>query len=913
MKLMLTGTTPFIWIILLLVLTAILGIWFYRHQKLTGVWRWVLPAIRFLVLLLLCVCLLQPVLTRQEEQTKRGVVAVIIDNSESMGVLDPYLEWQKLKLAAHLDLMEVDLKEAQFEERAKAWNEVVEISYKSSSWFAALADEPKGDDISQALKPFQAWDKQLSLVFQNEKNALISTMWKDFSQKGSAFTKIIQDQKRHLLKGNENIGLLHKQLGQAIQALQKKETKPDALSHFSNAFRQLVEAIQRQSRHWIETQIKVGVEQSKGVDVDLKSFNDIMNSPDRLALVKNCLSSPMVRKLLEEKGELRFFDLNEGKGEIPSQTIDQIVVSPKRTPLGSKIREVLKQYDDHPVAAILILSDGNNNAGLDLESARQMAVDREIPIYGAGVGGAYAPPDVAVEKVIVPKSSFQGDLIRVQALIGKEGMDNQSFKVKLISSGNILEERVVSPSQSTKAMVQFSFHEKRAGRQRYRVVAEDLEGDVLLQNNFKEIEVNVLGDRIKTLFIEEFPRWESRYAVMMLERDPRIDLNAVFIASTEDGRLPKGEKGFPSDRDGLHAYHILVLGDVNPRHFSREQMDSIKSFVLEGGTLMVIAGSQHMPHKYLQTPLVDVLPLHLNALTDEFPSKKMENFKLKVSDGSQFEDIVSIGSDVNESVQLWEGLPAMNWMNPYVDSAPVANDMIKSEGGQPLISRADIGAGKVLYLGSDSFWRWRNRARWTYHHRFWSQILLWATSSRTTGKDEQVKLMSSKGIYDPDQKIELKAKLLNRDGLPERHSSASVEIRTEEGTLVRKAPLVYVKDSAGDYKVSIPPLPEGMYKVIPVVPDMERDLSAAEIGFEVKQLPTSERLSLQLDHRKMARLCDQVEPLDVLLKLIENIQPVEKNIQHRVDIEVWDSFPFIFLISLLLGLEWHVRKKLGLV
>lgn len=911
MRLLLTGTTPLLWIALLGIVSVALGVWFYRQQPLKGSWRWLLPAIRTLVLMLLCICLLQPVLSRKEEQIKRGVVAVIIDNSESMGVLDPYLEWQKLKLAAHLDLMEVDLKDAQFERRAQSWNTVVENSYKSSSWFAAIIDEKATEGMHQRLKPFENWMTQFEKIFVEEENALKPNLWERFEKEGSAFQKILQSQKNELIQGRQKIDEQYKKLEQHIQRLKQKE--PDTLAQFSNSFKQLVELIQRQSRNWIETQIKVGIEQSKGVNVDLKSFNDIMNSPDRLALIKNCLVSTTVRKLLEEKGELRFFDLNENKGEIPPQTLDQIVVHPKRTSLGSKVREVLKQYDDHPVAAILILSDGNNNAGLDLDSAKQMATDREIPIYGAGVGGAYAPPDVAVEKVIVPKSSFKGDLIRVQAIIGREGMDHQKIKVKLISAGNILQEKIIEPGQSPKELVQFSFHENRAGRQRYRVVTEEPEGDVLTQNNEKEIEVNILGDRIKTLFIEEFPRWESRYAVMMLERDPRIELNAVFIASSDSGRLPKGERGFPSDSHGLHAYHILILGDVNPRHFSREQMEDIKSFVLSGGTLMVISGSQHMPHKYLQTPLVDVLPLHLSTSSSEADSNAFQDVKLKVTLGSQFEDIVSIGSDVRESVQLWEGLPSMNWVNRQVEAAPVANNLVDSVDGRPLVSRADIGAGKVLYLGSDSFWRWRNRARWTYHHRFWSQILLWATSTRTTGKDAQVKLMSSKGIYDPDQKIELKAKLLDGEGLPKLHSSASVEIRNEKGELVRKAPLVYIVDSAGDYKISIPPLGEGKYRVRPVIADISRDLSEAEINFEVKQLPTSERLALQLDHQKMSRLCDQVEPLDAFLNLIDNIQPVEETVQNQVDIEIWDSFPFMILISLLLGLEWHVRKKIGLV
>ncbi len=594
---------------------------------------------------------------------------------------------------------------------------------------------------------------------------------------------------------------------------------------------------------------------------------------------------------------------------LANDQVEKLSVNIKHTSLGTKIREILKQYDDQPISGIIILSDGNNNAGFDLASAKQMANERGIRILGAGVGGTYAPPDASVEKIMAPKSSFKGDLIRLQAIIGREGFADRKLKVTLKSQDKELSSKIISAGNPGKKLVQFSITENNSGRQRYQIEVESLEGDVLIENNSKEVEIKILGDKIKTLFIEEFPRWESRYAAMMLERDPRIDLNAIFIASAPNGRLPIGKTAYPATRDGLHSYDILVLGDINPRHFNSEQLENSKSFILEGGTMMVIAGSQHMPHAYLQTPLIDILPLELSS-NQKSPQSKIQ---IKLDSGSQFDDVIAIGHDAEETNKLWKGLPSLNWVNHQVNGTAIADTLVKTKQQAPIISRADIGAGKVLYLGTDSFWKWRNRARWTYHHRLWSQILLWATTSRTTGKDSQVKIMSSKGIYDPENEIEIKGKLLNSEGLPLRQVSASVEIIDENDVLVRKAPLIYSEGSAGDYKATLPPMKQGKYKVRPVLPDSDRDLKEAEINFEVKILPTDERLSLQLNTSKLHSLCHEVKPLDELLHLIETIEPKTKTTTERVDNEIWDSFPFMLLISFLLGIEWHVRKKIGLV
>ena len=178
-----------------------------------------------------------------------------------------------------------------------------------------------------------------------------------------------------------------------------------------------------------------------------------------------------------------------------------------------------------------------------------------------------------------PKATFKGDKIRVY-YIRKEGFADREVEVKLMSQGNVIDSQKLSASRMNSGEVYFSLSREEAGRHRFTVQVEDLEGDVLLENNLKSFEVNVLKDKIKTLFIDEYPRWESRYAALMLDRDPRIDLKAIFIASQESGRMPIGEEGFPKDRDGLHRYDILILGDVNPRHFNSKQLEDIKEFYL---------------------------------------------------------------------------------------------------------------------------------------------------------------------------------------------------------------------------------------------------------------------------------------------------------------------------------------------
>ena len=142
-----------------------------------------------------------------------------------------------------------------------------------------------------------------------------------------------------------------------------------------------------------------------------------------------------------------------------------------------------------------------------------------------------------------------------------------------------------------------------------------------------------------------------------------------------------------------------------------------------------------------------------------------------------------------------------------------------------------------------------------------------------------------------------------KEGRPRRHVNLSLEVYDEQQKVVRKTPLLYFEGSAGDYKANLEPLPEGRYSILPVLPDSDRNLEQARVSVLVKNLPTHERLALQYNPAKLAQLCHEVQPLDQLLNMIKSIEPQNKKHLQRIDIEIWDTFPFMLLVGLLLGLE----------
>ena len=173
----------------------------------------------------------------------RGVIPVVIDNSESMSVSDPYLEWQKLKLAAHLNLIEVDEADLHFEKRALAWNEILESSYKSPLWLSALVKIETPSELKEGLRPLLTWLNEVELQLKDELDALKEEQWSHKGQESeSDLNQALKQTQQDLIKGQSDLAKQYKKLQDQIKTMEKSGVKEDALGEISFQLRQLLPA-----------------------------------------------------------------------------------------------------------------------------------------------------------------------------------------------------------------------------------------------------------------------------------------------------------------------------------------------------------------------------------------------------------------------------------------------------------------------------------------------------------------------------------------------------------------------------------------------------------------------------------------------------------------------------------------------
>jgi Mg-chelatase subunit ChlD len=162
-----------------------------------------------------------------------------------------------------------------------------------------------------------------------------------------------------------------------------------------------------------------------------------------------------------------------------------------------------------------------------------------------------------------------------------------------------------------------------------------------------------------------------------------------------------------------------------------------------GGGLLMIAGQRFNPHAYKNTPLADVLPIEITGNPVE-KDEWLNSYRLQLTPIGRQSNIFRLSPDDGENQAIWNRLAPMYWWSTGYRTKPLAEVLAvhQSERGQlktpgqdgrhPLAVVQFVGSGRCMFFGFDETWRWRFRENEIYHSRFWVQCMRYLSRTRIT-------------------------------------------------------------------------------------------------------------------------------------------------------------------------------------
>lgn len=964
----------------------------------------ILPACRVALLLLLAAMLTQPVVSRQQEDSVRRVVAVLVDQSASMMVSDSQMSpGERLRLGEALG----QLKRQHGVDRSAVRLEKARADLTAQADWLQSARQAGGDSFHEQLhsRAGQLLEQVNSAVkvVDEEQKAVNELFGGKVTLSGSLRTSLtsvkaaLGSQVRENLASaaaildEKNRGQLASSLDRMTQALQAATAGlADVVPKVSVAAGELDDAQYAalasdqkasvdEAASWVRSQLAHRI-----ISTPLEGLGD---KPVGLA---DHLSSQYQLRLYSYSSDCRESSI-QSLGE-PELTGDEPSAALQQTDLAAAIRKVLKDVPAGQLAGIVVLTDGRHNAPARLEPLAGQLARGRVPLSSIMIGAAVPPRDAAVISAEAPRSLYLKDKMHVDAHVKLDGLAGQKIRISLLDSstpgGNgspetdggkeVAFKEITPPADVFRAHVELVDEPQATGMHRYRVRVQQVEGEALVDNNTQDLAVSVTDQKTKMLIIEGRPRWEFRYLKnLFADRDKTVKLQYVLFepdliagmpprpavhasAAAADDQIEA--TALPRDEAEWMKFDVILLGDVAPAQLDAGAQRAIRKFVQDrGGTLIVIAGPDHMPQEFVGSEIEALLPVacrparSASTASAGAPGSMSPGssglFRVGLTDAGRESILMRLKTDQPENLKAWEALPPVDWRNTFVthalDSAtvlayaqPLASGTLAAgstgpaspdpagkrdrEMAQALVVHQNVPMGQVLYLNFDRTWRLRYRVGDALHHKFWGQVLRWATASKLpAGKTDFVKLGSDKGYYTRDEAIKISARLLQADYSSLMSSDVAVTVHREgREDALQRVSLQHVTGSAGMYAGHLAPMPSGQYVIRLHCPQAQEMLASrgeqdsVELPIVVEDTVSQELVELSSDPGVMSMLASQTGGVVVGPSQAREVLSAlgEKELKHveRRQWTLWDSWGLLALFAGAASAEWLARKKVGL-
>ena len=608
----------------------------------------------------------------------------------------------------------------------------------------------------------------------------------------------------------------------------------------------------------------------------------------------------------------------------------QIKPTETATHIGVGLKQLAETTSDLPVGAVLLLSDGSENAvgvpgtGIGAD-AMQALRNRHLPVHTVGFGALAPSPDVEVEDVNVAASAVANARIAATISVTQHGYTGRKANLTVRDGSKLIAAREITLGPEDQVQTEPLFLPAgSAGAKNLTFAVEPLAGEANTANNAMTRPILVDDAKRRILYVEGEPRWEYKFIRRAEDDDPTVQVVSMLRTSENKiyrqgiGNPSELAEGFPVRPEDLFGYSGIVIGSVAADYFSPLQQELLREYVdRRGGGILFLGGDRSLSDGgWAASPLNDLLPTILPGGNHTF---HRDPATVALTPDGVDSPVTRILDDPEKNAERWKKL---TYLADYEDpgspkpGATVLAQMYAGHRTMPLLITESYGNGRTAILATGGTWRWQMSEPLgdPSHHLFWQQLLRWlvaATPGQVTAS------MPSRLLMDQGR-VQLTAQVRNAEFQPDADARVTAHITGPEGTdaMVELQPS---QDQPGTYQAEWTAEKPGPY-LAEVTADAAgsppQPLGRSVITFQ-REDGVAESFHTGQNRRLLRQLASETGgrywTASDLKSLPRDISYSEAGISVRSTKELW-NMPIVFL--LLIGLpcsEWLLRRKWGVI
>ena len=667
----------------------------------------------------------------------------------------------------------------------------------------------------------------------------------------------------------------------------------------------------------------------------MANLPDVPSDPPRTEMVKNVLTLGELNLIpsLQKLGPLRPYYFGADLRGLPDQKKDlsQNMVAgmsavDARTALADSVVKILESKDADLPSAIVVVSDGQDNASkFTILEAAEKCRDLRVPLHIYGVGSSEGG-QLQLKEVSAPDTLFVEDTVSIPLRWRAQGFKKGTVEITLRLGGKEIAKKTfqLQTGEDLRDVLAFVVPKdpEKRDTQELQATIQYKDGDKVLMDDKLTRTVRVADSKIKILYVEHAPRWEFKFLQPALLRDRRIEAEFILVnaapevAKTSKVFLPE----FPKTREKFFdaKYNLIILGDVAATYFTKEQQEWIREFVQNRGGLIVMAGRQHMPSTYENTPIGETLPVEFKKEKFGIDSDvRTQEYAPTLTKPGERTDWLALADTPEENLEVWnKKLLGFHWFYPVSRLKPAATTLIVNprakmgDEAMPVMVIHSYGKGQVLWLGTDETWRWRWNYQDKYFVRYWGQLIYQLGLPSLLGdsaKRSQMALESSQAVVGKQNKIYVR--LLDKDFNPRKDAKVDAELESLDAKQGedRKTPIVLnvLQGRPGEYVALIPHNRPGRFELHVRNPEVNTFAFRVELPpkHELEETGLNEkglREAAQLSGGRFYREED-------LHLLADSVVSQSKEFTLRQEVLLWNPLAILLFLGLI-TVEWLVRK-----
>jgi hypothetical protein len=645
---------------------------------------------------------------------------------------------------------------------------------------------------------------------------------------------------------------------------------------------------------------------AKGLDQPLPPTTQ-PTRPSRVELVRAALANRRMDLLarLGRDADVRLSAFGRTGGIAELTSPDALTAAGPSTPLGDALRDTLDRARGQATAAVVLVTDGQSNAGSSPLAAAAAAGSAGVPllIYGVGLSDAR---DIVVSDLFAPDVAFVDDDVAATVRVRGVGLAGQVGHLVLRLGDKVADERDVTFTGGEQAITLRAKPTKPGTYDLSASIAPRAD-EATTDNNSATTRLRVVDGKLKVLLVDGDPRWEFKYLQAALLRDRRVSLKCLLRSAdagvSADPASPY-VAAFPATRaDLFDHYDLVILGDVAPASLSAEQQAMLVQFVGDfGGGLLVVPGKRFGIAGYASTPLGKLLPV--DPATGR-AAGGARPIPLRRTPAGLRSPTLKLADDPRASEQAWASLPPIYWDLPAAPR-PGAESLLVDPSDDKLAVMAvqPYGRGQAMYVGTDNTWRWRQGVGDRVYATFWGQVVQRLALPHLLGESRHAQVATDRPTYGVGDRVTITARVYGGGFAP--LADPAVPGTVTVAGHATPLSLSAVADEPGVYRSEFVATAPGEFTFA-----LDRDAKAtaawtvAATSRELAATSMNEPLLREMAAASGGAFYREED----LIRLPDAVKPRAADAAESVvDVALWSTPAYLLLMLAVATAEWVLRK-----